>query len=171
LTDVDRERLQSSVEIQKFVAASSGFSVRVERGRMVRSQNAAHRGASLDLARVLVVHRELPARLALQTILRASGYAVDVAANAQEALTKLDEGEYELVLGHQQSGGRDVLAYARIKAYRPATALITGSLPVRRSRDQVSVHTEDLPHLLGKVAELIGLRATRRYSRAMRVAG
>lgn len=126
---------------------------------------------SLDLARVLLVHGELPARLALQTILQAGGYAVDVAASTPEALAKLDDGEYELVLSQGETGGRDVLAYARVKDYRPATALITGSLPVRRSRDQVSIHTEDLPRLLGKVADLIGLRARRRYSRPVRAAG
>jgi hypothetical protein len=88
-----------------------------------------------------------------------------------EALAKLDEGEYELVLSHLEAGSHEVLAYARVKEYRPATALITGSQPVGRTRDQVAIHTEDLPLLLGKIAELIGLRASRRYSRPLRVAG
>lgn len=156
---------------KKLVAKVNALSVRVERGRMLRHQNDAPCAPNLDLARVLLVHGQLPARLALQTILRASGYSVDVAASSEEALGKLDDGEYELVLGHQDSGGRDVLAYARIKDYRPATALITGTFPTRRSRDEFAIHTEDLPLLLGKVAELIGLRATRRHSRALRCAG
>jgi CheY-like chemotaxis protein len=125
----------------------------------------------LELARVLLVHGDLPARLALETILRAGGYAVEVAASMSEALAKLDEGEYELVLSHLEAGSHEVLAYARVKEYRPATALITGSQPVGRTRDQVAIHTEDLPLLLGKIAELIGLRASRRYSRPLRVAG
>jgi CheY-like chemotaxis protein len=127
---------------------------------------------SLDLARVLVVHGELAPRLALQTILQAGGYAVDVAATPAEALGKLDEREYELVLSDTQFGSRaagaKVLAYARVKDYRPATALITASEPgvVRRKsrgRYQMSIYTENLPNLLDKVAELIGVRASRRY--------
>jgi DNA-binding NtrC family response regulator len=132
--------------------------------------------ASLDLARVLLVHGDLASRLALQTILQAGGYAVDVAVTPSEALCCLDDQEYELVLCDSDIGtpedGRKVLAYARVKDYRPATALITGSKPAPRSAAQhrVAIHTEDLPLLLGKVAELIGLRASRRYTRQLRAA-
>jgi len=125
---------------------------------------------ALDLARVLLVHGELAPRLALQTILQASGYSVDAAATSSEALAKLDEGRYDLVLSDDEFGaGRTVLAYARVKEYRPATAVVTshGKSGIRRtfgqSRHQVSVYTENLPTLLGKVAELIGVRAIRRY--------
>jgi CheY-like chemotaxis protein len=126
----------------------------------------------LDLARVLLVHGELAPRLALQTILQAGGYSVDVAATPAEALSKLDKGQYELVLSDTRFGsrqaGRDVLAYARIKEYRPATALVTSYEPaVKRrpgpERRQISIYTENLPNLLGEVAELIGVRASRRY--------
>ena len=132
----------------------------------------AEDGGKLDLARVLLVHGDLAPRLALQTILQASGYAVDVAATPAEALAKLDERQYELVLSDRQFGssveGRNVLAYARVKSYQPATALITShdnaTLRHRQTEGhQVSVHTENLPALLAKVAELIGVRAIRRY--------
>jgi CheY-like chemotaxis protein len=128
---------------------------------------------TLDLARVLLVHGELAPRLALQTILRAGGYAVDVAATEAEALSKLDEGRYELVLSaaalaKRGGSGRDLLAYARVKDYRPATALITSSEPWSKSgshrrKDRISIYTENLPNLLEEVAELIGARASRRY--------
>jgi len=126
---------------------------------------------ALDLARVLLVHGELAPRLALQTILQAGGYAVDVAATPAEAINKLDEGQYELVLSGSELGdspsGRNVLAYARVKNYRPATALVTSSEPERRNfgrkGHQVSIYTENLPSLLAEVAELIGVRASRRY--------
>src|SRR5271157_5985027 len=131
------------------------------------------RGSSraLDLARVLLVHGELAPRLALRTILQAGGYSVDVAATPSEAISKLDEGRYELVLSNAEFGsrpsGRNVLAYARVKDYRPATALVTSSEPDRhnygRGRHQVSIYTENLPILLAEVAELIGVRASRRY--------
>jgi len=126
----------------------------------------------LDLARVLLAHGELASRLALQTILVAAGYAVDVAATPSEAFAKLDEGRYALVLSGAAFGasttGRDILAYARVKDYRPATALVTATerLHLPRSgpdRHRFSIHTENVPTFLGEVAELIGLRASRRY--------
>jgi CheY-like chemotaxis protein len=131
---------------------------------------------SLDLARVLLVHGELAPRLALRTILRAGGYFVDVAASPSEAITKLDSGQYELVLSDNNFGsmgsarmeaGRNVLAYARVKDYRPATALITSYEPLLKrlpgQSHQIAIHTENLPNLLGEIAELIGIRACRRY--------
>ena len=122
---------------------------------------------ALDLARVLLVHGDLAPRLALQTILQAGGYAVDVAASPAEALSKLDEGRYELVLS-DTNVPRNVLAYARVKDYRPATAQVTSYEPSRkgrpaRGRHELSIYTENLPNLLEEVAELIGVRACRRY--------
>ena len=126
--------------------------------------------AALDLARVLLVHGELAPRLALQTILQAGGYAVDVAGTPAEAIGKMDEGQYELVLSESDLGqgniSRNLLAYARVKDYRPATALITSSDPAPDgfgTGHEVSIYTEDLPDLLAEVAELIGVRASRRY--------
>jgi CheY-like chemotaxis protein len=121
----------------------------------------------LDLARILLVHGELAPRLALQTILQAGGYAVDVASTPAEALSKLDESVYDLVLSDAEfavgQGGTDLLAYARIKDYRPATAIINshdgGGIPASaRNRQHVSIHTENLPSLLEQVADLIGMR-------------
>ena len=125
---------------------------------------------ALELARVLVMHGELAPRLTIQTILQASGYAVDSAATPAEALAKLDEAEYDLVLSDGEGGsdaaGRNLLAYARVKEYRPATALVTATeRPARngRARHRFSIYTENVPAFLGEVAELIGLRASRRY--------
>jgi len=122
----------------------------------------------LDLARVLVVHGELAPRLTLRTLLQAGGYAVDVAGSASEALAKLDTNAYELVLTDPTPGNSDVLAYARVKDYRPATAMITSSEPEpphrpRKGGHELSIHTEDVSGLLGDVADLIALRASRRY--------
>ena len=124
----------------------------------------------LDLARVLIVHGELAPRLTLRTLLQAGGYSVDVAATPADAFSKLDESRYDLVISDSQLGsrqaGRNVLAYAKVKDYRPATALLSSSQPVEihdRGRREISVHTEDVPLLLEEVAELTGARATRRY--------
>ena len=128
---------------------------------------------NLQLARVLLVHDELASRLALQTLLQAGGYSVDVAASAAEAFAKLDDHQYELVLSNPDmetpEAGLRVLAYARVKEYRPATAIVASyhKPPIRSGKDeqQVSVNTEDVSALLGQVAELIGLRASRRARR------
>jgi hypothetical protein len=106
---------------------------------------------------------------------------VDVAASRPEALLKLDEQEYQLVLCDAETGatesGVGVLAYARSKEYRPATALVTAYHQRRPRRahprgvQQVSVDTDQLSRLLGKVADLIGARASRRAERAVRQAG
>jgi CheY-like chemotaxis protein len=122
----------------------------------------------LDLAKVLLVHSELAPRLALQTILQAGGYSVDAAATPAEAIAKLDSGCYDLVLTDAGPGGNaagNLLAYARVKEYRPATAMVRSFEPTlkRNTRHRVAIHTENLPSLLAKVAELIGVRAIRRY--------
>src|SRR6266511_3932564 len=125
---------------------------------------------ALDLAPVLLFDDDVASRLTLQTLLRAGGYSVDVASSAAEAIEKLDSSHYVLVLSdlamRAPGEGLNVLAYARLKDYRPATASFTayhgdGPLPTAREADVV-VETEDVPRLLTKVAELIGLRAMRR---------
>lgn len=125
----------------------------------------------LDLARVLVVHGELAPRLTLRTLLQAGGYSVDVAGSSSEAVAKLDSNHYALVLSDSSPGSRPLLAYAKIKEYRPATATIRSSEPEgkghpRRGAHEISIHTQDVPRLLWKVADLIGLRASRRYRQA-----
>src|SRR5580700_284337 len=89
----------------------------------------APRSLEYDLARVLLVDDDPTSRLTLKTVLAASGYNVDSAASAAEAVGKLDEGEYELVLSdlamESPEAGLKVLAHARMMVYKPATALLT----------------------------------------------
>lgn len=114
--------------------------------------------------------------MALQTILEAGGYLVDSAGTNAEAISKLDAAPYDLVLTDAELdtkvSGRHLLAYARVKAYRPATALVRSFEPKlkRHTRHQVSIHTENVPNLLANVAELIGVRAIRRYRPPRQVA-
>jgi CheY-like chemotaxis protein len=162
------------------IKSQSSVKVDVERKHMMpiaASRAAACRG--LELARVLLVESDVASRLTLQTLLQACGYVVDVAGSAAEAVGKLDEGAYELVLtdSHMESpeAGRRVLAYARRKEYKPATAVIRkhrdGSAREDRknSSPRMLVETEDVTTLLSKVAELISLRATRRSERTLRL--
>lgn len=116
-------------------------------------------------------------RLTLQTVLQAGGYRVDAAASAAEAVGKMDEQEYELVLSDLQmespEAGLKVLAHARMMDYKPATAIVTtyqnshqATRPVKQSR--MLIKPEDIPGLLGKVANLISERAARRLQRELR---
>src|SRR5689334_24906319 len=87
------------------------------------------RSFEYDLARVLLVDDDPASRLTLKTVLEAGGYAVDAAASAAEAVGKLEEREYELVLSDLQmespEAGLKVLAHARMMEYKPAMALVT----------------------------------------------
>lgn len=137
------------------------------------------RGASLDLARVLVVNDDPTSRLTLQTLLEAGGYHVDAAATAAEAVGKLDREEYELVLSDLQmespEAGLKVIAHAKMMDYKPATAIVTTyhNNSVRRSTwdRSVLVEPEDVPGLLGKVANLIASRVNRRLNHQLKHSG
>ena len=134
---------------------------------------------SLELARVLLVESDVASRLTLQTLLEACGYSVDIAVSAAEAVSKLDESTYELVLTDSEmespGAGRGVLAYARRKEYKPATAMIHAHRDGNAGEDwkqrspRMLVEAEDVTTFLSKVAELISLRATRRSERALRL--
>jgi CheY-like chemotaxis protein len=128
-----------------------------------------------QLARVLLVDANVASRLTLKTVLEAGGYAVDSAASEAEAVDKLDEQQYALVLSDIQidspEAGLNVLAHAHLMDYKPATALVTtyqnqqagGPIPVL-------IEPEDVPGLLGKVADLISQRAARMVARQLRQA-
>jgi len=138
------------------------------------------RSGGLDLARILLVDDDLTSRLTLQTVLEAGGYRVDAAASGAEAVEKLDEGEFELVLSdlrmESPEAGLKVLAHARMMDYKPATALITTyhnskARSARSAGGTVLIEPEDLPGLLSRVADLVSERATRRVERELRHAG
>lgn len=134
--------------------------------------------AGMEVARVLVVDDDPTSRLTLQTVLEAGGYRVDAAASAAEAVGKLDEQVYELVLSDLQmespQAGLKVLAHAKMMDYKPATALVTTyqntEHPPRDNKKRMLISPEDIPDLLGKVASLIGMRAARRIHRELRLA-
>ena len=137
------------------------------------------RSLEYDLARVLLVDDDPTSRLTLKTVLEAGGYNVDAAASAAEAVGKLDERQYELVLSDLEmespEAGLKVIAHARMMPYKPATALLTtyqnGKATTVRQQSSLLIKPEDIPELLSKVAELIGERATRRLERELRMAG
>ncbi len=141
---------------------------------MNKALRSPHR--SLELARVLLVDDNLTSRLTLQTVLEAGGYQVDAAASAAEAIEKLEKHEYELVLTdlrmESPEAGLKVLAHARMMDYKPATALVTTyqdskGRAGKKGDGTVLIKPEDLPELLGRVADLISERATRRIEREL----
>ena len=93
----------------------------------------------------------------------------------------MDEGEYELVLTdlgmESPEAGYRVLDHARVVEYCPATALLSTShnasehFPDSLPTDSVFISSEDVPELLTRVADLIGMRVTRRVARALKHAG
>lgn len=132
-------------------------------------------GTDREVARVLVVDDDVTSRLTLKTVLEAGGYCVDSAASAAEAVGKLDERQYELVLSDLQMesprAGLKVLAHARLMDYKPATAILTTYQNQRPdSKRAVLIEPEDLPDLLSKVADLISQRAARIVERQLRQA-
>jgi CheY-like chemotaxis protein len=141
--------------------------------------NHPHRITEYELARVLLVDDDPTSRLTLKTVLEAGGYHVDSAASAAEAVGKLDEGEYELVLSDLQmespEAGLQVIAHARMMTYKPATAILTtyqnAKPETARHQSSLLIKPQDIPELLGKVADLISNRATRRLERELRLAG
>jgi CheY-like chemotaxis protein len=145
---------------------------------MVKAARAPRGRSALELARVLLVDDDPTSRLTLKTVLEASGYRVDCAASAAEAVRKLEDGDYQLVLSdlalESPEAGLSVLAHARMAACRPATALITkyqsggGAPRPRKSGRPVLIEPEDIPGLLTKVAEMISERASRRFNRELR---
>jgi CheY-like chemotaxis protein len=113
--------------------------------------------------------------LTLKTVLEAGGYFVDSAASAAEAVGKLDERQYELVLSDLQmespEAGLKVLAHARLMDYKPATAILTTYQNKAADTGRaVFIEPEDLPGLLSKVADLISRRAARIVNRQVRQA-
>jgi CheY-like chemotaxis protein len=144
----------------------------------MKNMSSADRSMDIELARVLLVDDDPTSRLTLQTVLEAGGYRVDAAASAAEAVGKLEEQEYELVLSDLQMesprAGLKVLAHARMMDYKPATAIVTTyqnshpqhAKPQKQSR--MLIKPEDVPGLLSSVANLISERAARRVERELR---
>ena len=142
-----------------------------------RSSHRRKSGKRPIIAHILLADSDLASRLTLSTLLAAGGYAVDSAASTSKAIDQIDRHEYQLVLAdlraESEDAGQRILAYARQKCYHPATALVTSSLGSEPKVDsngrehRIAVENEDVSKMLDRVAELIGLRVSRRVRRRM----
>jgi len=143
----------------------------------VKGKSRKPPGKSLELARVLLVDDDATSRLTLQAVLRAGGYSVDAAASTAEAVGKLNERQYELVLSdvgmESQEAGLEVIAHAKLMDYHPAVAVVTSYRKAGGDGDgdeATLIEPEDLPGLLGRVADLISQRAARMVEGQLRQA-
>ena len=145
----------------------------------MQTERPAAMPARRKVARVLLADSDPASRITLKTLLSTAGYGVDCAATSSEAMTQLDAEEYQLVLADlraesEESGAR-LLAYARQKEFRPATALLSSDLSEldacgggRIAPDGlVRMSDENVSFLLVRVAELISERADRRMRRIL----
>ncbi len=119
--------------------------------------------------RILLAARDLTARLTLRAVLEKSGYLVDLAASSDDAIDRIDSGQYALVLcdpPSDQSGDCErILSAAREQEQGPAMALlkISPDSAGSESSDEVFVEPLDVPQLLTEITELLAERA---YGRA-----
>ena len=82
-----------------------------------------------DPGAVLIVDDQLALLRSLQALLRINGYAVELAADGAEAINKLQEGKFDLVLLDLQMPGIDgleVLEYIRRENLDPEIIIISG---------------------------------------------
>jgi CheY-like chemotaxis protein len=127
----------------------------------------------LGAAKILLAADDVAVRLTLEAVLGKSGYVVDSAASAEEAMEKIEGGQYALVLcnlRHGSAGGSDdVLRVAKAQEYRPATAVLSVSPESEGASeaDEVLVEPVDVAGLLTQITELLAGRA---YGRSVRSA-
>jgi DNA-binding response OmpR family regulator len=79
--------------------------------------------------RVLLVDDEVAVLLTLKAVLEISGFDVDTAASAKDAMSKLKKRVYDMVITdmrmESEQAGRQVIVAARTAEYHPAVALLT----------------------------------------------
>jgi CheY-like chemotaxis protein len=125
--------------------------------------------------RILLAVDDVTARLTLDAVLKKSGYAVDSAASSAEAMEKIENEQYALVLcnfaNESPETSRNVLKLAQSQEYRPATAYLTASpdkSEAEEDAERLLIEPVDMPALLTHIADLIGNRAVGRARRAAR---
>jgi CheY-like chemotaxis protein len=79
--------------------------------------------------RILLVDDELAILLTLKAILEINGFEVETANSAQEAIARLNNSEYQMVITDMrmetETAGYEVVKAARRQPYNPATAILT----------------------------------------------
>jgi DNA-binding NtrC family response regulator len=79
--------------------------------------------------RILLVDDELAILLTLKAILEMNGFEVETASSAREAMQKLGNGVFSMVITdmrmESETAGYDVIRAAKQQPYNPATSILT----------------------------------------------
>jgi DNA-binding NtrC family response regulator len=79
--------------------------------------------------RILLVDDEMAILLTLKAILEMNGFEVETADSADNAIKKLGNAEYNMVITdlrmEKETSGFDVIRFAKKQIYNPATAILT----------------------------------------------
>jgi len=79
--------------------------------------------------RILLVDDELAILLTLKAILEMNGFEVETAHSGREAIQRLNDSEYQMVITDMrmetETAGYDVVRAAKKQSYNPATAILT----------------------------------------------
>jgi CheY-like chemotaxis protein len=96
--------------------------------------------------RILLVDDDLAVLLTLKAVLEFHGFEVDTAASTPEALTRLENSTYQMVISdlrmETEDAGLEVIRVARSQSYDPAVALLTAFPPSGEHWEQE--HSESL---------------------------
>ncbi|MGH9532003.1 MAG: response regulator [Terriglobales bacterium] len=112
--------------------------------------------------RILVVDDEAAARLTLEKVLQMDGFAVETAGSLAEALVKLNDGPYHMVISNlgreSETAGLELVRAAQGTDYNPAIALLSQTIQrngTARTDESVYVQPENTSDLLRQVEALL----------------
>jgi len=95
--------------------------------------------------RILLVDDDMAVLLTLKAVLEQNQFEVETAASAAEAVKKLGEAPYHMVITdarmENETAGFEVIRAARQQPYNPATALLTAYPPCNGSRNYHAAQT------------------------------
>ena len=112
--------------------------------------------------RILIVDDEPTARLTLEKVLQMNGFEVETAGSFAEALVKLNDGPYHMVIinlaAESETAGWEVMRAAQATDYNPAVALLSQSIQrngTGRADQSVYVQSENTHDLLRQIEALL----------------
>ncbi len=112
--------------------------------------------------RILVVDDEAAARLTLKKVLEMDGFDVETAGSLAEALVKLNDGPYHMVISNlgreSETAGLELVRAAQGTDYNPAIALLSQSIQrngTGRKDESVYVRPENTSDLLRQIEALL----------------
>ena len=124
--------------------------------------------------RILLVDDELAILLTLKAILEINGFEVDTAASGKEAIARLPQNTYQMIITDMrmetETAGYDVIREAKKQDYDPAVAILTafpllGSDWKEEGADSMLVKPMNTNDLLRQIEALLVNHEDRRHER------